>query len=794
MLGNYLIIAVRRLLQAKGHALVNGLGLALGLAACLVVQVLLEYDLSVGKDYAHSERIYRLLRETADEDQRRSISRRSVGALGPALQEGFPQVEEAVRIFRDRAWVVGGVETQGGTIAIADPALLSVFDFPLVAGDPARLGEPYTVLVRQGAAARLFGGAPALGQTITLGHKWFEADFTVAGILADMPANALGDLTFDFLTATRPPAPELDAAWNGGSGAAPHQVQSYLLLDSAAAAEVLADPVNTLVLERFGAAYARDNRYLLQSLTRIWLYSERDYGLAGYGDVALIVTLGAAALFILAIACINFANLSTARSALRSVEVGVRKVAGASARQLALQFLVEALLLSLLGLALALLLVETGMPWLSTFFERPLELGAGSSLRSLGFSLCIAAAVGAVAGAYPALVLARMSPRGLVQAAGRSGGGYVRHSLVVCQFLLSVLLVLVTAIVHRQVEYVAQRDLGLRTNDLVVLPIFQVDATLKDQPQALRAAFADHAGVRAVTTAEVSPGWGAFTPRQAVQVAGRDEPMRMFTLPIDTGFLEVFGIGLLAGADYASGAPRSGFLLNETAARLLGDGALGTGLGFADGVHSGPVVGVVADFHHEGLREEIGPMVLYYQELCSDNLTVRIDGADEAAVLAFLEKNWRRLLPNRPFEFDFFAAQLDRVYSQARTLVRASVFIAALAAAIACLGLLGLAAHAAQRRRREICIRVVLGAPRHRLLLLLAREFALLVGLANVLAWPLAWLFGDNWLQQFAYSVQMGQGLFAAVLTGSLVLALGTVAYHFLQATAARPADVLRSQ
>ena len=529
-----------------------------------------------------------------------------------------------------------------------------------------------------------------------------------------------------------------------------------------------------------------------------------------YGDIDRVYQFGAVAFLVLAIGCINFANLTTARAAGRAREVGLRKVVGAHRLQLMGQFLGEAILTALVALALALIAVRVALPAFNAFFFRQLalELTGGFAFALLG----IAILVGLLAGAYPAFFLSAYEATETLKGAFRAGsrGQWIRKGLVVAQFAISIILLASTGAIYRQLDYLADKRLGFNVDQMVLMPIFVLDQeTEPDAGRRLAAryatvkrAFLAHPNALEATAYRWWVGWGGGIMRTIRAEGHADTDWRMPLLEVDEDYLDVFQIELVQGRKFDPIAfptdTSTAFVINETAVAKLGwDDPIGKTFEWVDRSRNrkGSVIGVVRDFHYSPLREKIGPVALTLRSQQFYNLGVRVKAENMAETLAFFEKTWKRFAPaDQPFEHAMWDQHFEDMYNRERRAQALTGVSAGMAILLACMGLFGLSAFAIEQRVKEIGVRKVLGASAFQIAILICRTFAAMVVIASVLACPIAYFAMRNWLDGFAYRTDLSWWIFAGSGAVALLIALLTVGYHAFRAALTNPVEALRHE
>ncbi len=785
MIKNYLKIALRTLQKHKGYAFINIFGLAIGLACCLLIVLFVRDELSYDRFHEKADRTYRIVRQ--ERDLAPSVTPSAL--LGPALMETFPEVEHATRLIRSWFAPLVSRDEDGfyeDRLFFTDAEFFNVFDFRLVRGDPATaLNEPSSILLTETMARKYFGDEDPLGQTLTLNAS---QAFTVTGLLEDLPRTT--HFTFDVLASIES-LPEVTGRANmletWGLGAFPTYV-------------VLADNHDPAALDEKLAAFSPSQiqvRYFLQPLTEIHLYSKYRGEIEANSDVRYVWMLSGIALIILLLACINYMNLATARFARRAREVGIRKVVGAHRRQLMGQFLGESVLLSMMALLVALALLEALLPAFSTLIDGTLTFDFSEDVAMLSAMVAMALLAGLVAGSYPAFYLSAFRPgsvfKGTADGARRTP---LRKILVVTQYAIAVVLLAGTGIIYQQLDYMRTATLGFEKEHVVVVPVR--DETVQERPDVAKATFLARPEVTHVSSSSALPGTQMSGTSDARRLGAQDdEPFRISVSWIDEDYVETLGIAMAAGRDFSDDFPTDKdetLLINETAARDFGwaNAAEAVGEVIALWGEQRRVIGVMEDFHFESLRTAIGPLLFFPEMDETRSLILRLRTNDLPATLARLEDTWKQLSTAQPFTYSFLDKDLETLYVAETRWGKIIGSAALFALLIACLGLFGLASFLAEQRTKEIGVRKVLGASVANLIALLSKDFLRLVLIAFVAAVPVAYLAMERWLEDFAYRIDLGVGVFALAGGLALGIALLTVSYQAIRAALADPVKALR--
>ena len=803
VIGNYLKITVRNLKKHKVYSFINIMGLALGLACCLMIGLYVQDELRY--DYFHQDpdRIFKVvsdLKPPGDADVAKLAS--NGWPVGQSLKAAYPEIEEVVYL---RKWPRYAIKHQDQyffeNMLYADEAFFRVFSFPLLQGSSdTALTAPYSLILTEEMAHKYFGEAEALGQSLILND---DLECQITGVVRVPEHSHLQfDLLLSFATLCAESPENCQAQF--ADGWYNMNVYNYVRLREGVESDVFEEKISGHVTRSKGEFQGYNTTLRLQPLRDIYLRSQRGNGLGPASDIGYVYMLSAIAFFILLIACINFMNLTTARSTKRAKEVGVRKVVGSTWGALMRQFLHESVLMCGLALIAALGLLLLILPFFNQLVGKSIMLADLFNVQAVLLLLAFVLFVGGLAGFYPALVLSSYGPMDVIKNRFQAGlkGTRLRQGLVVFQFAASCVLITATIVVFNQLKFMQSQSLGFEKEQVVVLDARQADAGVRiEKYQAIKQELKAHPSVQSVSASGAVPGRSGWR-NQFAQPEGRaeDDGVELEYLAADHDFVETLGLEMAAGRDFSPAYATdkdTAVLINEAAVEHIGWGSPQNAVGkrldsFGSGKPVGIVVGVVKDYHHHGLQENIGPMMFGITPSAFSLFAVRIDTTDVSASLAHLEDVWDRFFAGYDFRYFFLDDDYERQYLSEKRLMKIFAGFASLAVLIACLGLFGLAAYTAERRTKEIGIRKVLGASGTGIVLLLSKEFSRLILISFGIALPIAYFGLNRWLAGFAYHTKIHAGVF--LLTG-LVVAAGawlTVSYQSIKAAGADPVKSLR--
>ncbi len=797
---SYLKIALRKIQRQKGYSFVNIAGLALGMACCLLIVFYIRHELSFDRFHQDADHIYRI---TADAvlGGNPINAPRSPSPLAQYLVTNYPEVHSAVRIIRWPSLPVRFADKEfvQSKIAFADPALFDVFTFALVRGDAkTALGRPYTVVLTERTAGMYFGTDNPVGKFLKFDDQY---DYEVTGVIKDVPQNS--HIQFDLLCSLETyfsRNPGLRDQWFGN-----FIYYTYVRLIRPEARQLLEAKLPDLVEEKMGNALnalKANFRFNLQPLTEIHLRSKLQWEYGPNGDIRYVYIFTAIAVVILAIACINFMNLATARSARRAREVGLRKVVGARRGDLIGQFLGESTSTSLLALLVAWAFVVLALPLFKSLSGIELTIGVGELAWLIPVFFGLVLFVGFAAGSYPAFYLSSFQPVKVLKAGLHAGSGNARFRrfLVVSQFVLSVAMIIGTQTIADQIRYMKNKDLGFQKDQ--VLAISSARGKTPPAPDLVKTRLKEVPGVVDVAATVFVPGQDQSDQSIDIVVpegytGSTNLLFRRFNA--DADFVRTMGMKIARGRDFSkdiASDAKNAVLLNEEAVRKTG---------WADPIgktikilvnnnqyETKTVVGVVKDFHFSSLRETIEPICLTNELRSSSFFVVKLRTDNIGRLLDEIKKAWRTVSSGSWIDYFFVDENFDALYRSEERLNKIFSSFSVLAIAIACLGLFGLASFLAEQRKKEIGIRKVLGASVGAVVGFLSRGFLKLVGLAVLIAWPIAYFAMNIWLRGFAYRTSLSPWTFLGSGSAALAIAFLTVSYQAIRAASANPVDSLK--
>ncbi len=797
MFKNYIKIAVRNIFKNKVYSFINIFGLAIGLAGFILITILIKNELSYDSFNKKADRIYRVVEIQNQENIGKLKVAVTMGPLGPALKEYFPEVESSVRLIPSpplfcKAGEKGFYEKN---VSFADSSVFGIFTIPLIEGDPkTALRDPFSIVLSQSAAVKYFGNANPIGRTIRISGIFGKDDYKVTGLMKDYPQNS--NLNFDILGSysTMEHYVSWLKRWNTNT------LATYVLLkkgiNPARINERFTSFINHYIPPNPETGEKSDLKMYLQPLKDIHLYSG-DITYQTYrhnqGSISNVYIFSAIALFILLIACINFMNLATARSAKRVKEIGMRKVLGSTRKSLVSQFIGEAVLISFLGLFFSILIVEFSLPYFKEIFADRIVISYQDNLLFLIQLIAITLAVGVLSGSYPAFFLSRFQPADSLKGSisTKMKGAFLRKVLVVLQFTIAVALIVCTGIVSSQMNFIKNKDLGFNKEHVVYLPIRSKET--KEKIDLLKSEFAKNPDI--INSAASSGLFGASGSEGTETVAGTNNRVRMMMRRsfVDFDYIKTMQMKIIEGRDFMKSHPSDSteaVIVNEAAVKKFGwKNPIGKQF---EGEPLKTVIGVVKDFNFFSMHTKIGPLIMSIEPGQFHYIVIRVKPQNISSTVNFIESVWKKVVPGRPFEYSFLDQHFDEVYKNDERTGEMFGFFSFMAIFIACLGLFGLAAYTAEQRTKEIGVRKVLGGSVKSIVMLLSIDFLKLVFAAIIIAVPVSYLVMNEWLSDFAYRVTINPWIFVLTALLALAIAFMTISFQAVKAATSNPVKALK--
>lgn len=807
MIYNYLKIAFRSLLKYRFIFFTNLFGLTVGFTCCLLIFVYILHELSFDQQHPQANRTYRVTRLFRNAET--GATNLNLGSTAPPfatyLANDFKQIENITRVLPAGSFTMRYEDKlfTERNVYFADEHFPDFFTVDMLSGNAkSGLKEPFTVMLSEETARRYFGSGDPMNKMVRFDN---QQTFKVSGVYRSFPSNvhlhpnmlvSFNTLRDSAIYGER----NLRTNWGNNS------FYTYLRLPANYDPAKLEAQFPAFLDRHMGeeGATVKPSRWTqlsLQKLTDIHLHSHLDSEIEENGDIRRVYIFSAIGLFILLIACINYMNLATARSVLRAREIGIRKVVGAERRELIFQFLSESILITWIAMILAFVLTWQLIPFLNKLSGQSLSI---SSLLRWEVLLPVVAApfiVGMIAGIYPALFMSSFRPVKVLKGFLKSGGANIsfRKVLVTTQFAVSIMLIIATAVVYRQLKYMQEKSLGFDREHIVTMTY---DNSLIGRFDGFRTELLANSNIKNVTRSSRIPT-GRLLDSQGASLERGDSlaPVSadIKNVEADQDFISTYGVKMVAGRSFSRdyGLDTSSYIVNEAAVKAMGlasnDAAIGKN--FSYGGQKGKIIGVINDFHFESLHQRIIPLVLLVpRDGRFNRMSVKVSGANMPAALAHIESTWKKFLPETPFTYTFLDERFEDLYRAEQRQGTLFTLFSCIAIVIACLGLFGLSAFAINQRIKEIGIRKVIGASVSSIVTLLSKDFLKLVAVASVIAFPIAWYAMNNWLEDFAYRSTIPWWLFAGAGVIAVIIALATISFQAIKAARANPVKSLRSE
>lgn len=797
MFYSYLKVALRNITKQKFYSFINILGLAIGLAICLLIMLFIKDETSFDQHHSKSDRIYRTLmvwdkKQRADQKYPINPYR-----LQPALKTDFPELEQVIRFAPASGSLVsyGEVDYQEDQIFYADAEVFEVFDYELIQGDVrTALAEPFTAVIAESVAEKYFGQEDPMGKSLIIDET---QNVQVTGIMKDPPTNT--HLSADFFISMETGKSVFNQLvlnnWGEGSS------YTYLLLPEGMSAEHLAARLPEFIEKHLGAGASEEVGIDLQKMTSIHLQSNHPGEIQANSDIRYIYISTAIAIFIILLASINYMNLATARSIKRALEIGVRKTLGAPRGALIWQFLSESVLIAVFALVVGFILALLTLPAFNSFMDKALTLNPLVNPELLLFFTGLTLLVGLVAGSYPAFYLSSFQAISVFREKFTQGtSGLLRKFLVVFQFAISIILIFATVVVFKQWDFLKHKDLGLNQENLIMVPIPD-----RGQYQALKTQLLANPDILQVgasnkqLTGRLSSNLG-FKAEQYDPDPNGENSIKIVT--VDHDFLGTLEVDFVAGRNFSRefvSDDTSAFVLNQDAVDLIGwEDPVGKWFETSefnnDGwvPRTGKVIGVIEDYNHESLYNDVQPVAYYISKTWLNWMTLRLSGQHVRETLADVKAKWIQFASEELYEFSFLDDRIDDMYRTEERFFTLFTFFTLLAIFIAGMGILGLSAFMAEQRTKEIGVRRVFGATTGNLVLLLTKEFTSLLVIGFVIAAPLAYWLLEDWLQDFTYRIQIGWLPFVVAAMVAAFMTFLTSGFQSLRAAMGSPVEALK--
>lgn len=807
LLPNFLKITLRNMKRKKGYAFINIFGLAIGLAACLLMVLYIRFELSFDQFHSNKNQIYRVVTPIYTSEGSSAGKVQTNGwPIGQLLEQNYPEIKNSIYIRSESHSIKHDNHYYFENTLIASRDFLTVFDFDLLKGNPqTALSQPNSIVITRDLKTKYFGDRPALGQSLVIEDS---LQYTVTGVAENVPENS--HIQFDALFSfsgwvNRHPTFNTSSHWLDLN------MHNYVKVRKGTDIKGLKAKIKNIYMDGAGS-YFKDldmrPEVNLEPLGDVYLYSDYGNGLGPQSDINYLYLLGGIALFVLVIACINFMNLSTARSLERAKEVGIRKVVGSDQKTLITQFLTESTLTAFFGMLLAIALAIWGLPYFNALTQNSFTyadlISPAMGLTLLGFI----GIVGFLAGLYPAFILSDFKPVQVLKDSyiktGR--GASLRKGLVVFQFAISGFLIMCTIVVVKQLHYMQNQELGFEKDQIAVLDARRTglnsEQNKKDTYRTLKQELLNSPNISQVSATLAPPGRSGW--RSILAYGEGQTPDQRFSieyLPVDYNYIPMFDLKVLAGRTFSKEHgkdAREGVVINKAAVQQFewknAQSALGKHVTTLNSLLDDPVIGVIDNYHHHGLQEKIQPLVMVIEPQYYKYIAVKFSAQNASNVIDHMKATWKQFFPGYSFDYFFLDREYAQQYQQQRRLAGVYGTFAVFAIVIACLGLFGLTAFSTAKRTKEIGIRKVLGASVQNIILLISRDFLWLVGLAFLIASPLAYLFMSNWLQDFAFRTSIGFGIFLITALVYLLITVLTISWQSVKAALTNPVNSLRSE
>lgn len=808
MLRNYIKIAFRSLLKFKGFSFINLFGLALGLTAGILIMVYVLDELSFDQFHSKGDRIYRAGTDMVDIKSGTDNGSIETNGwpIGMLLEKNFPEVEKVVYLSNaSNLFINHDARRLEERIFYADKNFFDIFSFPLVKGDPATaLAKPYSIVLTQSMERKYFNDEDALGKTLVLADTLL---FEVTGVLQDVPSQSHMQFNMLISFATYE---SMNKWFSYSDGWGNLNVRNYVLLKEEVDQEQFFMKARNLYMNHVEEEMKKWGMFMylgFEPMTKIYLHTIRGNGMGPVSSIDRIYILSGISLLVILLACVNFINLATARSTYRSREVGLRKVVGSTRGMLIRQFMTESFLFTLLSFGIAILLIFLMLPTFNQLLDKSYQVAHFLNPVVIAGMLCLVIMIALLAGYYPSLIMSSMRPVEVLKGNLRtsSRGVFLRRFLVVFQFMISAIIMISTFVVLSQLDYMQNRDLGFKGDQVLVLDMDRVtdrggvgseaDATTVFKNELLALTL-----VESVTFTNALPGRPGWIGQWAFPAERKEEgAISVEYMAIDEDYLQTLGLTLVAGRNFdlnRLSEIEEGLIINEICVQKMGWGtaenAINKKIDSPSRHPAGTVIGVVKDYHEFGLQQQIYPMAMDYNPARSRYFAIRFKATATATLITDLQKLWKKYHDGYDFKYFFLDENFERQYQSEQRLAKVFTVFSVVAMVIASIGLIGLTSFMVVSKTKEIGIRKILGADVLSISGLLTKEFILLVLIANVISFPVAWYFTSEWLKGFAYQMKLNPMLFVWTMLTALLITLLTVSVQTIKAALTDPVNALK--
>jgi putative ABC transport system permease protein len=789
MIKNLIKTALRHISKHLGYSLLNVIGLTLGISSALFLIIYVSDELSYDRYHENAGRIYRVSAKITEPDDQFTWNVAQI-PMGPQVVQDYPEVQSFVRFinmprslykYEDKEYIEED-------FYYADSTLFDIFSYKVLKGEVlTAVKDPGKIVLTETAAARYFGSTDPIGKTLTAGDNTFE----VTGIIEDVPSNS--HFRFDAVSA-RNNLPKQLGSW-GNFG-----VFTYLLFPQNLDVKAFETKIQGMYDAHMKTIFEPLKikiEYILEPITKIHLYSTNPGEPEPTGSITYVIIFGIVALFLILIAAMNYMNLSTARSARRAREVGLRKVVGSRRGPLVAQFLSESVILTIISLLLSIILFIILLPKFNLLAGKSFNLSTLISPIVIISVLGIVLAAGILGGSYPAFFLSRFSPLTVLKGEITQGsaGTLFRKILVVIQFTISIAMIICTMVVFRQLKYLKNMDQGFEQENVLTLELNQ--GMVRKYP-VLKLALLENNEIKYVTSTNTQIGEGSGKVIFNMETDQGMSQRGINFAVVDHDFIDALGIKIVSGRDFQQDMPSdtlTGVVVNETLAKRLGwTDAIGKKVQLGDGAQiNARVIGVMKDYHQTGMYNEIESLMLVYRER-NNIIYIKLSGKDKEQTISFIENKWKEVFPDQPFTYTFLSERFNRQFEADEKRGKIFTIFTILAILIACLGLFGLASYMVEQRTREIGIRKVFGADEGVIIRLISRDFIILIIISIIIAVPAAYYFMSNWLENYVYHTNIGVSILAGAALLTILLTFITISYKAYQASVLNPASSIRTE